>query len=904
MKKFVIIDGNAILHRAWHALPPTMMTPDGTIVNAVYGFASIFLKMIVDLKPDYMAVAWDTKAKTLRAEKYEEYKATRKVKEQELYDQIPMIQELVEAFNVPNVMKDGYEADDVIGTLATRAKQHENIQTIVVTGDMDILQLIDDRTRVCALKKGISETLIYDAEAVRLRYGLTPEQMVDYKALVGDPSDNIPGVKGIGEKSATGLLATYQSLDRLYAAIEAGETEGIKPAQLKKLIEGKKSAYLAQELSRIICDVPVKFDFEEAVYGTFDVQTVAGVFQKFGFKSLLGRLPQPKIAKTEEITSHINPKYHLVDSKQAAEAMILALSTAKVFAFDTETTGLRPFEDKLLGLSISAKKGEAYFVTTKAITPALKKLFADTSIKKVAHHAKFDVEFLRRAGFEINNLVFDTKIAAYLLNPGQRNTGLKELAFTELGEQMVMLDELLGSGKKRLTMQQLFEQKLDALSQYACADADMTLRLYPILEKRLKEEELLSVMNDIEMPLIHILATIEQYGVLLNVKFLQKISEEMGERINQLEKKIYSLAGMEFNIDSPSQLAEVLFTRLKLPTKGIKKTKSGFSTAAPELEKLAAKHPMLRLISEYREKAKLKSTYVDALPKLVNKETGRLHTYFNQTVAATGRLSSSDPNLQNIPIRTEEGKKIREAFIAPKGYKLVSADYSQIELRVVASLAKDKEMIDAFRSGVDIHKRTAANIHGIDIEEVTDEMRYAAKAINFGIIYGQGPFGLSQVADISLDEARDFIDRYFQIHRPIERYLESMKEMARKNGYVQTLFGRRRYIPEINSTVAVVRAAAERIAINMPIQGTAADILKFAMIDLQAFIDKHYKPDEVKMLLTVHDELVFEVRDDLVDRFAHEVDKIMEKPKQITLDVPIKVETEVGQNWGDMEVYY
>lgn len=904
MKKFVVLDGNAILHRAWHALPPTLMTPDGTIVNAVYGFASIFLKVIADLKPDYMAVAWDTKAKTFRAEKYEAYKATRKEKEQELYDQIPLIQELVKAFRVPNLLKDGFEADDILGTVAKLAREHGNIQTIIVTGDKDTLQLIDDHTRVCALKKGITDTMMYDAQAVRLRYGLMPSQMIDYKALVGDPSDNIKGVKGIGEKSATLLLTEYQSLDQLYASIESGETKNIKPAVLKKLMEGKKDAYLAQELSRIMCEVPVKFSFEDAVFGTFEIKEVAEMFQKFGFKSLMTRLPQPHKPKADEVEQHPKAGYKLITTPEETESMVRALSKAKVIAFDTETTGLRPFEDELLGLSISAKKGEAYFVTKDAITPSLKTLFADAKIKKVAHNAKFDLEFMQQAGFEISEIVFDTKIAAYLLSPGQRNSGLKELAFAELGVQMVMLDELLGSGKKRLSMRELFEQKLEALAQYAAADADMTLRLYPILRDRLKEEKLDTVMQDIEMPLIRILAQMEQYGVALNVAMLEDLSKELGKRIKQLEKKIYELAGGEFNVDSPSQLAQVLFERLKLPTKGIKKTKSGYSTAAPQLEKLAAKHPILKLIGEYREKAKLKSTYIDTLPKLVNSHTGRLHGQFTQTIAATGRLSSSDPNLQNIPIRTEEGRKIRQAFVAPKGYKLISADYSQIELRVVASLAQDKEMIEAFRSGVDIHKRTAANINGVPLEDVTDEMRYAAKAINFGIIYGQGPFGLSQTANISLDEARDFIDRYFQIHKPIERYLESMKEMAREKGYVQTLFGRRRYIPEINSNVAVVRAAAERVAINMPIQGTAADILKFAMIDLQAHIDKHYKPEEVKMILTVHDELVFEVRDDLVDTFAKQVDKLMEHPRQIKLDVPIKVETEVGQNWGEMETYH
>ncbi len=466
---------------------------------------------------------------------------------------------------------------------------------------------------------------------------------------------------------------------------------------------------------------------------------------------------------------------------------------------------------------------------------------------------------------------------------------------------MTTLDDLLGTGKKALSMTQLFESKPKELAMYAAADADFTMRLFHVLQPRLKKEQLLPVFEQIEMPLIPVLARMEAHGVLIDAESLQDLSKELEKSLAGLQKKIYAAAGGEFNIDSPLQLSEVLFERLKLPSKGIKKTKNGFSTAADELEKLSKLHPLVGLIGQYREKAKLKNTYVDTLPTLVNPKTGRVHTTFSQTVAATGRLSSSDPNLQNIPIRTEEGMKIRRAFVAPKGYSLISADYSQIELRVIASLAKDKSMIAAFRSGDDIHKRTASEIHGVPFEEVTDEMRYAAKAINFGIIYGQGPYGLSQTAGISMMEAKTFIETYFAVHKPIQEYLERMKQHARDHGFVETLFGRRRYIPEINSTVPVVRAAAERIAINMPIQGTAADLMKFAMIDIDRDLQQRYKPEEVKLILTVHDELVFEVRDDLVAEVAAWVDKAMENPKQLKLDVPIRVDTEVGKNWVDME---
>lgn len=901
METLIVIDGNAILHRAWHALPPSLMTEDGTIVNAVYGFASIFLKVIADIKPDYIAVAWDTAAPTFRKEMYEAYKGTRKEKEQELYDQIPIIQNMMTAFGFPNVMLDGFEADDVIGTLALQAKKKKNMRVVIVTGDMDTLQLIDPHVRVYGLKKGINDTMLYDADAVKARYGLTPEQMIDYKALRGDASDNIKGVKGIGEKSATDLLQRFGTLEDLYKAIDGKVVvEGIKPGQLKKLQAGKEDAFFSKKLVTIHTEVPVKFDFAEASMQRFDLNKALESFQKLGFKSLIPRLPRQTLQLPKAQPTTVKGYEYVTDTK-GCDHVAKLLAKQKRFAFDTETTGSAVFEVDMLGLSVSWEEGESYYILATAVTEALRAVFANEKIEKVAHQAKFDIEILTQAGFTVNNVSFDTKIAAYLLNPGQRNHGLKDQAFAEFGTQMTTLDDLLGTGKKALSMTQLFESKPKELAMYAAADADFTMRLFHVLQPRLKKEQLLPVFEQIEMPLIPVLARMEAHGVLIDAESLQDLSKELEKSLAGLQKKIYAAAGGEFNIDSPLQLSEVLFERLKLPSKGIKKTKNGFSTAADELEKLSKLHPLVGLIGQYREKAKLKNTFVDTLPTLVNPKTGRVHTTFSQTVAATGRLSSSDPNLQNIPIRTEEGMKIRRAFVAPKGYSLISADYSQIELRVIASLAKDKSMIAAFRSGDDIHKRTASEIHGVPFEEVTDEMRYAAKAINFGIIYGQGPYGLSQTAGISMMEAKTFIETYFAVHKPIQEYLERMKQHARDHGFVETLFGRRRYIPEINSTVPVVRAAAERIAINMPIQGTAADLMKFAMIDIDRDLQQRYKPEEVKLILTVHDELVFEVRDDLVAEVAAWVDKAMENPKQLKLDVPIRVDTEVGKNWVDME---
>ncbi len=905
MKKFVVIDGNAILHRAWHALPPTLMTKDGIIINAAFGFTSILLKVVSDLQPDYLAVAWDTAAKTFRAEKYEDYKGTRESKEQELYDQVPIIQEVLNTFGVPNLFLDGYEADDIIGTLVTRAKEEKEIESMIVTGDLDSLQLVDKLTKIYTPKKGIGEVLIYDEKEVFNRYGLYPNQIIDFKAMKGDASDNIKGVAGIGEKSAISLLQQFDTLDGIYKAIEASDkVEGVKPGQHKKLLEGKEDAYFSQELVTIDLNVPVKFDFKEAEFSEYDLNKIVEVFQRYEFKTLLSRLPNyVKESASAESTIASSPVHHytFIKTKKETEAFVKTMKGVTTFAFDTETTGIRPFQDELLGMSISWKAGESVYILAEAITDSLKAVFANEKIGKIAHQAKFDLEFLQEYGFTINNLFFDTKIAAYLLQPGSNTIGLKDLAFEEFGFQMTKLKDLLGTGKKALNMAQLAEQKPEELAQYAAADADYTMQLYSILDKRIKEEKLEEVYEKLDMPLIDVLIEIERNGVLLDVKKMKGLGASLKERIDTMEKEIYTLGKGEFNIKSPKQLAEVLFTRLGLSTENIKKTKTGYSTAASELEKLAPLSPIIDLISEYRELTKLKSTYVDTLPELVNPKTGRVHGMFNQTVAATGRLSSSDPNLQNIPIRTEEGRKIREAFIAPKGYKILACDYSQIELRVVASLANDESMIKAFKAGEDIHKRTAANIHDIPFEEVTKEERYSAKAINFGVLYGQGPWGLSQTAKIPLADAKEYIDKYFKKHAPIKKYLDKMITDAQEHGYVQTLFGRKRYIPEINSSVKMVQAQAERIAINMPIQGTAADVLKIAMIELYKQISQKYKREEVKMILTVHDEMVFEVRDDLLDEVAQKVQDIMENPKGFKLEVPIKVDVEVGQNWGELK---
>ena len=903
-EKFIIIDGNALLHRAWHALPPTLQTKSGEVVNAIYGFTMILLKVLKDLKPNYLAVTFDLKGPTFRHLEYKEYKATRVKKPDELYAQIPRIKEVVSAFNIPIYEKQGFEADDVIATLV-KNKKVEKLKSIIVTGDLDTLQLVNDNTEVYTMHKGLSDTLTYDISEVKKRFnGLTPEQMVDFKALRGDPSDNIPGVKGIGETGAINLLNEFSTLENLYQNLNSPKI----PERYKKLLaEHKKEALLSKKLCQLIDKVPLNFEMSNAKVTNYDINVVLPLFQKLEFKSLINKLPKDlqtgeKLAQSSFEFNAANPKavagkkvhYQLIKNDKDFADFLTELKKQKIFAIDTETSGTNTFADELLGISFCWQGGMAYYLVTKAEwLKAIAPILADEKIKKIGHNIKFDLEVLQTAGLELRGIDFDTMVASYLINPGSRQHNLDGLVFTELGYQMQPITDLIGKSKNQISLK---EVPLEKVAMYSCEDADFTWRLVKPLAKQLEEKNNLGLLQKIEVPLIPVLAEMEKNGVLIDLPFLKKMAGEGGKEINGLEHKIHHLAGSQFNVASPIQLKEILFDKLKISTQGLGHTKTGISTAAEELEKLQGKHKIIDLIIRYRELAKLKSTYLDALPKLVDLN-GRIHTSFNQTIAATGRLSSSEPNLQNIPIRAELGQKIRKAFIAPRGYQIVSADYSQIELRIIASLAKDEKMIAAFKKGEDIHTRTAAEIHEVSLDEVTKEMRYAAKAVNFGIIYGQGPVGLAASAGISRAKATDFIDRYFMVHRAIYQYLEQTKELAKKNGYVETWFGRRRYLPEINSTIQPVAAAAERAAINHPIQGTAADLIKLAMIKIYQDLPKICP--KAKMLLQVHDELVFEVPINDVKKVAHFVQKQMENVYK--LRAPVETHVAVGNNWGDLK---
>ncbi len=913
-KKFVIIDGHALIHRAWHALPPTMTTRDGEVVNAVYGFALTLLKVLKDYRPEYLAVAFDMPKPTFRHEEYKEYKGTREKQADELYDQIPRIHELIEAFNVPIYEMEGYEADDVIATLV-RDKNVEQIESIVFTGDMDLLQLVDDNTKVARMQKGISDTLLFDRDEVQKKFdGLTPEQIIDYKALRGDPSDNIPGVRGIGEKGAIALLNDFGTLEEIYNNLDS---EKIKERTKKLLTESKKDALLSKKLVTLVDDVPIDFNLQDAAVDGYYLEDVLPLFQELQFKSLIAKLPKElqldsapeqsgfDFGGTREkvVEQKKHDGYILVNDEQAWKQFVAELKKQKLFALDTETSGLDPLTDALLGMSFSWKDGEAYYlpvahgkkdiiyVKQKQIAE-IKTILEDPRVHKVGHNIKFDLLALQSYGINLEGIVFDTMIASYLINPGTRQHSLDNLAFTEFGYQMQSITELIGKGKSQIS---LTEVALDKVAWYAAEDADYTWRLYGRLYKEIKKVTNLELLETIEVPLIPVLASMEREGILLDVDFMRKMGKSVTSKIQRIEKKVYDIAGIDFNLASPAQLKEVLFDRLQIPTDGLAKTKTGISTAASELEKLKGQHEIIDLIMEFRELSKLKSTYLDSLPKLVDSNS-RVHTSYNQTVAATGRLSSSDPNLQNIPIRTELGREIRKGFIASRGKRLLSADYSQIELRVVASLAKDKKMIAAFKNKQDIHTTTAAEINNVSLDAVTKEMRYAAKAINFGIIYGQGPVGLAAVAGISRQQASEFIKKYFEIYSGVADFLEEVKEMARDKGYVETFFGRRRYVPEINASMPAMRAAAERAAINHPIQGTAADLLKLAMIEIHKKLAKVSTTS--KMLLQVHDELLFEVPTGEVDAVAAFVQEQMQAVSE--LEAPVEVTIESGMSWGEL----
>jgi DNA polymerase-1 len=899
MKKplLVLFDGNALVHRAFHALPPLTVRKTGEMVGAVYGFVSILLKAINDLQPTHYAIAFDKAAPTFRHKMFEDYKATRPETPAELVGQFGRVRELVQAFDMPIYELEGFEADDVLGTLGKQASE-QGIDTVIVTGDADIMQLVTDKVKVLYPRPrgSFSDADLYDEAAVLAKYDIKPERIADYKALKGDPSD--------GEKTAVKLIQQFGSVEQIYEHLSE-----VTPAKLQALLrENEAIARQSKELTTIVTQAPVILNLEEAQAIHFNRDKVAELFRELEFASLLNKLPEstestPESKFTIETKLSAKRDYRLVNTVEALESLFTRLSETKSFAFDTETTGLSPMTAQLVGISISPTSGESYYIPVghvgmmqspqlplNQVVERLKPIFDDTTKSKIAHNGKFDMEVLAEAGINVTNLASDTMIAAYLLS--EPSLGLKSLAFSRLKVEMTPISDLIGSGSKQIPMSQV---EIEKAADYSCADADMTDRLSDVLTVELQSQGLWQLFDEVEMPLVPVLLTMEQNGIALNSNLLAVISRELGEQIAMLEGEIYSRAGQKFNINSPQQLGMILSEKLQIDA--VKKKSGGYSTAADVLEGLRDVNPIIGYILEYRQLTKLKSTYVDALPTLVNPKTGRIHTSFNQTRTTTGRLSSSDPNLQNIPIRDEQGRRIREAFIAPEGSYLLGADYSQIDLRALAHLSQDVNLLNAFRHDEDIHAATAAQLYGVLPSQVTPAMRRLAKTVNFGVIYGMSGYGLEQATELTREEAGKFINAYFEKYPGVKWYLELTKEQARKMGYVQTILGRKRWIPEINAANRQIREGAERMAINMPVQGTSADIIKKAMVNLhREMLQRKLKS---KMLLQVHDELVFEVPENELVEMRRLVPEMM--VNAIKLSIPIKVDTKVGRNWGEME---
>ena len=1022
-KKLVLIDGHAMIHRAFHAVPEQLTSSSGEPVNATFGFTSMLMKALTEEKPAYVAMTFDRPAPTFRHQQFAEYKAHRPTLPDNMRPQFKRIHELVEAFGIPIYEKDGFEADDVLGTLSVQATQ-QGVETIIYTGDMDTLQLVNQHVTVKVAKRGITEITEYDEDAVKARYGLPPDKLPDFKALLGDKSDNIPGVPGIGEKTASKLIADYGSLEGLLAHLNE-----LKPKEQRLIGENSEQAIESKFLATIILDAPVQLDLEACRIQNLNRDRALAIFRALEFRTMVERMlalfrdlgiglpdedntpgsneeeraaaasapaarkkpqpvpeqdedlllapplgivpiltpPPPPGSAAQSITSDSVEKERAIDrteaksepvqldlfeaseanqevvrklrlpsvsrdpqeiplrlmeegsakktstmivnSENALQVLIKSIFDAGKLALDTETTSDDPWHATLVGISLSMAAGEAYYIPVGHIQTIdnedpiaqlplayvlekLRPLLEDPSIEKYMHNAKYDMLILARNGIKVRGLAFDTMVAAYLTDPGRRGLGLKDQAFQRLGIVMTPISELIGTGSKMISMAQV---PIRFAADYAGADADMTLRLVKPIRDELRRHSLLDLYNSIELPLTPVLLQMELYGVALDAGFLSELEKKLGEQIRALEKEIYASVGHQFNINSTRQLGDILFGELKLPSG--RKTKTGYSVSADVIESLRGKHPMVDSLLEYRQLTKLKSTYVDGLLALMDPVTGRVHTLFNQAISSGGRLSSSNPNLQNIPVRTEVGRQIRRAFIADPSYVLLTADYSQFELRILAHITHEPRLVEAFSKGEDIHKITAATLFNVPSAEVTKDQRRLAKTVVYAVLYGQSPFGLAQITGMTNSEASDFIKRYHETFPNIKNYVDSTLNQARKQGYVNTLFGRKRFFPDMHSLPFVERQALEREAINMPIQGANADLIKIAMIRIQhALEEKHWK---TRMILQVHDELVFEIPVEELNQARKLIKAMMEGVTE--LDVPIEVEMKLGKNWYEAE---
>jgi DNA polymerase-1 len=900
-KPLILVDGSSYLYRAFHALPP-LITSTGQATGAIKGVISMLRRLQQDYPDGQLAVVFDAKGKTFRDDIYEQYKAQRPPMPDELREQVKPIHEIIVAMGLPLIIHDGVEADDVIGTLAKQAAE-QGRDVIISTGDKDMAQLVNARV---TLVNTMTDTVM-DVAGVVEKFSIPPELIIDLLALMGDKVDNIPGVAGVGEKTAVALLQGIGGVEALYSNLDKVAELGIRGAKSlpAKLEREREQALLSYQLATIKTDVDLGFGPQDLQQSSPETEQLLAFFKQLEFRGWIAELLDGGGEEEAPRQAQLESEYETVLDSAAFEDWLQRLAAAPLFAFDTETTSLNYMEAEVVGVSFALEAGKAAYVplchdylgapeqlSRDYVLEQLKPLLEDHKPVKIGQNLKYDMSVLARYGITLRGIASDTMLESYVLDSTATRHDMDSLALKYLGHNTVHFEDIAGKGSGQLRFNQI---PLEQAAPYAAEDADITLRLHQVLGARLGEEPILEqVLQELEIPLVSVLSRIERNGAMVSKRLLVKQSLELGERLDVLQKEAYSLAGEEFNLSSPKQLGVILFEKLGLPV--IKKTQKGAaSTAEAVLQELALDYPLPRTLMEYRGLAKLKSTYTDKLPQMINAQSGRIHTSYHQAVTATGRLSSSNPNLQNIPIRTEEGRRIRKAFIAPEGYRIVAADYSQIELRIMAHLSGDEGLCQAFSEGLDIHRATAAEVFGEPLEAVTIEQRRSAKAINFGLIYGMSAFGLARQLNVGRKQAQEYMDVYFDRYPGVQRYMESTRELAREQGYVETLFGRRLHLPEINARNGMRRQAAERAAINAPMQGTAADIIKRAMIDFDQWLQHSGAP--IKVIMQVHDELVLEVRQDAVEQAVAQVCQLM--AGAASLRVPLVVDTGVGDNWDE-----
>ncbi len=898
-KKIYLIDGSALVYRSHFAfIRSPLINSKGQLVSAIYGFMNALLRLMIKEKPEYLAVVMDTKEKTFRHKQFPEYKATREKMPDELAAQLPVIDEIVNKLNIPYLKQAGFEADDIIGTMARQASA-AGLEVSILSGDKDFAQLVDDKVRIVNPR----DNTVWTPDYVLEKWGVPPEKIIDLLGLMGDASDNVPGVPGVGPKTAVKLISEHGSILDLYDNLDQ-----IKNPKLKvKLDENHEKALLSRELVTIKTDMDSVPSWEEIHIKSPDIEAVRGIFQEFELFNLMKPLDDVRAFYSDGIVA-ARPervrKYSVIKHIPELLELVDELKRHKLVAFDLETTSLDVLTTEIVGLSFSWEANQGVYIAvnypnppegcftkedTRTILRELKPFWDSESIHKTGHNLKFDLSVLKTHGVEVNGVSFDTQIAGYLVNPGGRGYGMNNLSVQYLGIEPIHIEELIGKGKDQITMDLV---SLDRVSEYAAEDADISFQLFEVLSEKVQKDELMSVLKDIDLPLVPVLMDMEREGVFVDADMLGEMSVGLGQEMDRLEKAIFEEAGEEFNVASPRQVSEILFKKKGI--KPIRKTKTGYSTDVNVLQILAKDHAIPRYMLDYRQLAKLKSTYTDTLPLLIHEKTGRIHSSFNQTITATGRLSSTNPNFQNIPVRTELGRDIRKAFRPQQqGWKILAADYSQIELRLMAQYSQDERLIQAFKNGEDIHTATAAHVFGTDLFGVTEDQRRRAKVVNFGIMYGAGPYRMSNELEISMSKAAQLISEYFATYPGIRNYIDNTLEFAREHKYVQTRFGRKRPIPDIDASNRMSREGAERVATNMPIQGTAADIIKLAMIQVHAQMKRAALSS--KMILQVHDELVFEVPEAELDQLSQLVQTTMENA--VKLDIPLTVDIGVGDNW-------